>query len=251
MKSRDGEALWPSDLEPGREGSAPNGSGAPPGTRPGTFATPPLGGEPSVQPPKAPTQIDVNFRPPDQPLVGVGVYGVVEVAARDSLPRVVVTAGGDEGLAINKPEGMLYVGPLKAGETLRIPVPMTASKAGLHEIGIRVESDAPGGTTDLKAFVPNFRTSDAPKPVAPAGPADRPVNLVFKNASVRQALLDIAKQAGLRLEMAEGLGAERTSQDVRGVPARAALRAVAETGGYQVDEVGEVFRVTRTARPNP
>jgi hypothetical protein len=57
--------------------------------------------------------------------------------------------------------------------------------------------------------------------------------------------MDIARQAGLRLEMAEGLGTEKVTQDVRGVPARAALRAVAEGGGYQVEEANGVFRVTR------
>jgi len=247
MRSRDGTALWPSDLEPGREGSRPVGSGAPPGTRPGTFSPTPTGPEPTIEPPPAPTQIDVSFRPPDRPLVGTPVFGMVELAARDSLPQVVVSAIGDDGLTIDKPNGTLYSGPLKAGETVRVPVPMTASREGLHEIQIRVDSDAPGAATDVKAFVPNFRRAGTPSP-APAAAADKPVNLVFKNAPVRQALLDIARQAGVRVEMAEGLGAERISEDVRGVPARAALRAVAESGGYQVDEVGEVFRITRAAR---
>jgi hypothetical protein len=157
----------------------------------------------------------------------------------------VVSATGDEGLTIDKPDGTLYAGPLRAGETLRVPVPMTASQDGLHEIRIQVQSDAPGASTDLKAFVPNFRGGSREAPRAGASPADKPVNLVFKNAPVRQALLDIAKQAGVRLDMAEGLGAERISQDVRGVPARAALRAVAESGGYRVEETGGVFKVTR------
>jgi len=248
MKGGDQQALWPDDMAPGRApGEAASGrTGEPPGTRSGTFSvTPGAGGGPTIAVPSVPTQIDVYFRPPEDPVVGATVQGVVEVSAREGLPRVVVTATGDEGLKIDKPGGMLYSGPLPAGETLRVPVPMVASEAGLHEIEINVQSDAPGGTAQLKAFVPNFRGEPAPR--AQPSPADTPVNLVFKNAPVRQALMDIAGQAGLRLEMAEGLGAERITQDVRGVPARAALRTVAEEGGYQVEEVGGVFRITRAA----
>ena len=248
MKGRDEEGLWPPGLESGRDLGAPVGPPAPRGTRPGTFAVDT--GEPAIEPLRTPTQIDVSFLPPDEPMVGRSVHGVVKVSARDTIGRAVVTASGDEGLAIDKPDGVLYSGPLRAGEEMRVPLPMTASTGGLHEIHVRVESDAPGGNTDLKAFVPNFRSSAEPAPGPSSTPADKPVNLVFKNAPVRQALLDIAKQAGLRIEMAEGLGAEKVSQDVRGVPARAALRAVAEQGGYQVDEAGEVFTVTRASGGN-
>ena len=247
MKGRDRQP-WPPDLAPGRsKGPGEGPPGEPSGTRPGTFRAP-LWGEKAIPAPKVPTQIDVSFRPPSEPVVGATVNGIVELSARDGIPRVVVTASGDPGLTIDKPGGVVYSGPLRAGETMRVPVPMTASQGGLHEVSIDVESDAPGGNTNVKAFIPNFRTGGAPAPPpATPSPADKPVNLVFKNAPVRQALLDIAKQAGLRIEMAEGLGRERISQDVRGVPARAALRAVAEEGGYQVDEAGGVFKVTRAA----
>jgi hypothetical protein len=254
LKSRDGELLWPPDLEPGRPGAAGTPSAglmapaAPTGTRSGTFSTPTDVG-PIISMPRGPTAIDVSFRPPDDPVVGQTVFGVVELSARESLPKVDVTATGDAGLTIDKAGGALYSGPLRAGETTRVPVPMTASKTGLHEIEIKVASDAPGGSTDLKAFVPNFH-GEAEPPRAAASPADKSVNLVFKNAPVRQALLDIARQAGLRIEMAEGLGSERITQDVRGVPARAALRAVAEEGGYELEEAGGVFKVTRATSTN-
>jgi hypothetical protein len=73
------------------------------------------------------------------------------------------------------------------------------------------------------------------------------VSLVFQNAPIRQALMDVARQGRLRMEMAEGLGAERISRDVRGVPARAAFRAIAEAGGYEVTERDGVFHVARRA----
>lgn len=220
-------------------------TGEPFGTRPDTFAVP-TGEETVTPPPTVPTQIEVSFRPPEEPTVGTTVYGIVELSARDTIPWVIVTASGDAGLTIEKPNGTIYSGPVRAGDTTRVPVPMTASEEGLHEVHIKVEADAPGANTDLKAFIPNFRRiSGEVEPGPVTSPADKPVHLVFKNATVRQALLDIARQGGLRIEMAEGLGSERISHDVRGVPAKAALRTVAEEAGYNVEEIGDVFRITR------
>jgi len=156
---------------------------------------------------------------------------------------VVVTAEGDEGLRIGKPDGVLYRGPLRAGETVRVPLPMVASKSGSHELEIGVESAAPGGSSKLKVFVPSFSSAPAPRPETSAG--DQPVSLVFKNVPIRQALMDIGRQAKLRVEIPEGLGAERISRDVRGVPAKAALRAIAEAGGYSVTEAEGVYTIKR------
>jgi hypothetical protein len=247
LKSRDGELMWPRDMGPGRStgtsGADASVPGEPPRSVPGTFSAGDGPAAPTVIGPTGPTSIELGFRPPEDPVTGKAVSGVVEITARETLPRVTVTATGDAGLEIGKPGGVLYDGPARAGETVSVPLPMTASAPGLHEVEIKVQSDVPGGNTEIKAFVPNFRSEPAPAPRTNA--ADKPVRLVFRNAPVRQALMDIARQAGLRLEMAEGLGTEKVTQDVRGVPARAALRAVAEGGGYQVEEANGVFRVTR------
>jgi anti-sigma factor RsiW len=246
MQGRDAKQPWPPELGTGRSpGVGPGQLTEPPGTPANTFSTK-TGGEEAIPAPRVPTQIEVNFRPPSDPVVGTSASGTVELTAQDGIPKVVVTASGDEGLTIDKPGGEVYNGPLRPGEIVRVPVPMTASQPGLHELRIDVQSNAPGGNTNVKAFIPNFRPAGAPaRAPAPTSPADKPVSLVFKNAPVRQALLDIARQAGLRIEMAEDLGRERINQDVRGVPARAALRAVAEEGGCQVEEEGGVFKITR------
>ena len=122
---------------------------------------------------------------------------------------------------------------------------MVASKSGSHELEIGVESDAPGGNATLKVFVPSFKSAPAPRPET--SPGDKPVSLVFKNVPIRQALMDIGRQAKLRVEIPEGLGSERVSRDVRGVPAKAALRAVAEAGGYSVTEADGVYKIKRAA----
>ncbi|MGQ9729918.1 MAG: anti-sigma factor family protein [Candidatus Zipacnadales bacterium] len=255
MLAADEALLWPEQTEPGHAegvashlemagGTAQGGLAEPPGTTPGTFSAP-LETTGKVQSATAPTQIEIRFRPPAEPLVGQTVYGHAEISAQETLASATVSATGDSTLAIDKPGGVLYEGPLRAGETVTVPVPMTASKAGLHELAIKVEADAPGAHTEVKAFVPNFREAAEPRPQP--SPADKPINLVFKNTPLRQALLDVAKQAGLRLEMAEDLGHERVSRDVRGVPARAALRALAEAGGYVVEEVNGVFRIRQAS----
>ena len=259
LRAMDDELLW--DMPPPTEGSPGTGvvavpphegvGAAGPGSKPpGTFArgaeTP---GAPPIATPAEPTAIDMRFVPPEAPVVGTAAHGVVEVSARESIPEVVVTAAGDQGLAVDKPGGVLYRGPLRAGEMVRVPVPMTASQAGSHEMQIDVQSDAPGGTTQLKVFLPTFKSGPAPRPTA--SPGDKPVSLVFKNVPIRQALMDIAKQAKLRIEIPEGLGTERVSRDVRSVPAKAALRAVAEAGGYSVTEADGVFRIARGSADNP
>jgi Putative zinc-finger len=229
---------------PAKTGSPP---GEPSGTRSGTFAGGPEEGEPGIAAPTKPTLIEISFLPPEKPTTSETANGVVEVTAREAIPHAVLTATGDEGLTIGKPGGVLYEGPLRAGEAVRVPLPMTATKPGSHEVDLRVTSDAPGGNGQLKVFVPGFTSASEPASKPPTDPGDKPVNLVFKNVPIREALMDVARQAKLRLEMAEGLGTEVISRDVRGVPARAALRAIAEAGGYEVTEKEGVYRVTRSA----
>jgi hypothetical protein len=185
----------------------------------------------------------MRFLPPDSPAVGSTAQGVVEVSSRETIPEAVVTATGDDGLRIDKPGGVLYRGPLQAGEVVRVPVPMVASKSGSHEVSINVDSDAPGGDTQLKVFVPGFKST--PPPRAATSPGDKPISIVFKNTPIRQALMDIGAKAKLRIEIPEGLGTERISRDIRNVPAKAAVRAIAESGGYTVTEADGVYKITR------
>jgi hypothetical protein len=252
IRERDEEILWglppPPDAipEPGVVTITPHGEPDRGGKPPGTFAIESTASDSGpAQASPTPTVIDLRFVPPDDPAVGTSAPGVVEVSSRESIPQVVVSATGDEGLEIDKPGGVLYRGPLQAGEAVRVPLPMTASKAGSHEVNIEVTSDAPGGNTRLEVFVPSFRSVPAPRPQA--SPGDKPVSLVFKNVPIRQALMDIARQAKLRIEIPQGLGTERVSRDVRNVPAKAALRAVAEAGGYTVTEADGVYKVARSA----
>ena len=184
-----------------------------------------------------------------RPSVGDTAQGMVEVSSREAIPEVVVTATGDAGLRIDKPGGVLYRGPLQPGEAIRVPVPMVASKSGSHEVNISVDSNAPGGDTELKVFVPSFRSAPAPRPET--SPGDKPVSIVFKNTPIRQALMDIAKRGKLRIEIPQGLGTERISRDIRSVPAKAAIRAVAESGGYTVTEADGVFKVSRKSGGQP
>ncbi len=250
LRDRDEEILrgpWPPEADNAEggivairphEGAEPPGPGTKP---PGTFGggretTPPV-------PPAEPTVIDVRFLPPETPAVGSTARGIVEVSSGETIPEVVVTATGDDGLSIDKPGGVLYRGPLQAGEAVRVPLPMLASKSGSHEVTINVDSDVPGGDTQLKVFVPSFKSTPARRPET--SPADKPVSMVFKNTPIRQALMDIARQAKLRIEIPEGLGTERISRDIRNVPAKAAVRAIAESGGYTVTEAEGVFRIAR------
>lgn len=229
-------------IRPYGEAGAPGAGSKPPRTFGGRDEPVP------PAPPAEPTIIDIRFLPPDSPAVGSAAQGVVEVSSREAIPEVLVTATGDEGLAIDKPGGVLYRGPLQAGEAVRVPLPMVASKSGSHEVSIDVESDAPGGDTQLKVFVPSFKSAPPARPET--SPGDKPVSMVFKNTPIRQALMDIARQAALRIEIPEGLGTERISRDIRNVPAKAAVQAIAESGGYTVTEADGVFKVGRKSAGN-
>jgi hypothetical protein len=91
---------------------------------------------------------------------------------------------------------------------------------------VYVETAGNPAPKPLAIMLPNFREPTEPAPAPRTPSADKPVNLILRNTPVRQALMDIARQASLRMEMAEGLGAERKPRR-RGVR-RAALRTVAE-----------------------
>jgi len=231
--------------EPG-EPDVPNRGGPSDDKPPGAFAVSPNDARngSGTETPTGPVSLQWGFDPPESATVGKAANGVVEITSQESIPRVTVRADGDSGLTIDKPGGVLWEGTLRAGEKVRVPLPMTASTTGAHQVDVYAESAASTGGAPFTITVP-FKTASEPPPAPATSPADKPVSLVFQNAPVRQALMDISRQADLRMEMAEGLGTERITRDVRGIPARAALRSVAEAAGYSVTERDGVFHVTR------
>ena len=227
-------------------GPAVPNRGGPSDKPPGAFAVSPNDERngTATETPTGPVSLQWGFDPPESATVGKAANGVVEITSQESIPRVTVRATGDSGLTIDKPGGVLWEGTLRAGEKVRIPLPMTASTVGAHQVDVYADSAASTGGAPFTITVP-FKAASEPPPAPETSPADKPVSLVFQNAPVRQALMDIARQADLRMEMAEGLGTERITRDLRGIPARAALRSVAEAAGYTLTERDGVFHVTR------
>ena len=182
----------------------------------------------------------MDFTPPAQPVVGQEAHAQAAITVSSDVPRAVVTATGDADLKIPVPGGRVYEGPLQAGAVKRIPIPLVASAPGAHELTITLRSDAPGADTTLTVQVAGFVRAAAGASI-PA--AERTVDIVFNGTPIRRALADIARKTGVRITVDESVGEERIRKDLRGIPAGAAIRAIADSAGYAVDEQDGVFRI--------
>ncbi len=92
----------------------------------------------------------------------------------------------------------------------------------------------------MTVHVPGFARQGA---AGTTPPTSRTVDIVFNGTPIRRALADIARKSGVRIEVDEAVGEEKIRKDLRGIPVAAAIRSIAESAGYAVDEQGGVFRV--------
>jgi hypothetical protein len=57
---------------------------------------------------------------------------------------------------------------------------------------------------------------------------------VFRETEVRDALLAVGRQTGVRIELAPEVKGQRVNADLQGVPMEAALRIICEGAGYRL-----------------
>ena len=206
----------------------------------GTFAasdqTPDRSGPP-LQPREGPLQL--AFMPPAERAVGVPVVGELTIASQAECEATVLVEGR-RGLRIaNAPEGVLYQGPLRLGQTLKLPVRLVAGKPGSQRLRIRLVPSVPLASADLDILVPGF-TGEALRP------GEAIVNLRFRNAPLDRAIRRMAAEVGARVVIHDDVERELVTYDFSaGVPLVAALRILCDAAGCRVEERDGVYHILK------
>lgn len=204
----------------------------------GTFAA----GEPAATAAPKPLQrrtgpVQLVFVPPDERTVGVTAVGELTI---DSEAECEATVGVEtrRGLrVINAPEGVIYRGPIRHGEILRLPVKLVATVPGTQRLRLWMRTDMPVGDANLDIVIPGFTGR-----ITSVG--QTPISLRFRETPAAQAVREMAAAAGARVVIEADLEGELITQDYSaGVPFAAALRILCESVGCQVVERDGVYHV--------
>ncbi len=215
--------------------TADNGTGKPVGT----FAGPEtdLTTKPLV---RQTGPVELAFTPPAAKPVGELVAGELTVSGQaEAMITLRVTSG--RGLRVTNAHGggVVYEGPLRRGETLRVPLRLLAWQPGEHALRAQLESDVPGVAADLPIALTGFVGE-----MGKNGQAE--VSLTFHETPARQALRELAAAAGARVVVHEGLEPQRVTLDFSaGVPFAAALRILCDECGYRIQERDGVYHIVR------
>jgi hypothetical protein len=183
--------------------------------------------------------VQVAFTPPVEATVGLPVVGELTVTG-EAEALIVLRVHAPPGLRLMRaPEGVVYRGPMRKGETLRVPVRLLAREAGAYKLRVQLDSDVPGVAADLEIILPGF--SGAAGKNEPG-----PVSLRFDATPSLQALRDLAAAAGARVVLHEGLEPKLVTFDFSaGVPFAVALRVLCDDCGYRIEEREGVYHLLR------
>jgi len=221
------------------------GPGQPEGV--GTLSSPQPGtpAEPAVA-----AGVRLNFVPPKSREVGRAAVAAVVLEADVEVDDAVVKVTAMDRLQLTNasPSGVVYSGRLRAGQRTTVAVGMMAQEAGRQQLRITVRSRVPQANADVEVDVDGFTAPlDATMPMKPTADAAArgDVSLVFGETEIREAILAVGRQAGVRVDVDEGVGGQRVNAQLQQVPAEAALRILAEEGGYRLEGDSGGYRVTK------
>ncbi|MGD9498194.1 MAG: zf-HC2 domain-containing protein [Armatimonadota bacterium] len=174
----------------------------------------------------------VSFMPPHLRVAGSVVPATITVETEKDVARVQVAVRGTGALELvgAGEDGLLYDGPLSAGQKQVLSVRMLARQPGQQSLTIRLRSTDPVVDTRLAVRMGEFP--------APTDPALRSVTFAFTDTPLRGAVEEIVRQSGLRVRIdaaAEARAVTISAPDP--IPAGAALRSVAAAAGCTVREV--------------
>jgi len=233
-----GEKL--AQLPPAGGGATAGGPAIDPATgKPvGTFAA----GDPVT--PEAPLHrhggaVQLAFVPPVEKTVGLPVVSELTVVSQAEA-MIVLRVQSPPGLRVMRaPQGIVYEGPMRQGETLRVPVRLLARQAGTYRLRVELQSDVPGVAANLEVIIPGF-TGEVGKN------EPGPVSLRFKATPSLQAIRELAAAAGARVVLHEDVETRLVTLDFSaGVPFAAALRVLCDDCGYRIEERNGVHHVLR------
>lgn len=218
----------------------PAAGGGASGKPAGTFAA----GDPAPTAVTEPLQrrvgpLQLSFVPPAERAVGITVVGELTI---DSEAECEATVGVEarRGLrVVNGTDGVIYRGPIRRGEVLKLPVKLFATSAGTQRLRVWMRPDMPVGEADLDIAIPGFtgRMTEVGETV---------IDLQFRETPATRAMREMAAAAGARLVIEAEVHDQLVTQDYSaGVPFAAALRILCDSVGCQVEERDGVFHVVK------
>ncbi len=214
--------------------AAGDGSGKPAGT---FAASDPVTPEAPLH--RQPGTVTLAFTPPLDKTVGEAVVGELTVSGQAEA-MITLRVTGERGLRVtNAHGGVVYEGPLRKGETLKVPLRLLAWRAGDHQLRAQMESDVPGVAADLKITLAGFVGE-----MGKNGEAE--VSLTFHETPARRAIRQLAAAAGARVVVHGDLEPKAVTLDFSaGVPFAAALRILCDDCGYRIQERDGVYHIVR------
>ena len=178
------------------------------------------------------TPFTIAVRPPDARMTGKVVAATIVLETERDVARAKVNVRGSEGLELIglATDGLVFDGPLKAGQETVLSVQMMARAADEYSIGIRVRSTDPIVDTSLDVSLGRFAEM--------VPPAERLVQFDFTGTPVSDAVAEIVRDSGMRVIVDHDVGdVTVTVLMVEAIPARAALQVVADAAGCKLVEV--------------
>ncbi|MCK4324375.1 MAG: DUF4974 domain-containing protein, partial [Armatimonadetes bacterium] len=108
-----------------------------------------------------------------------------------------------------------------------------ASETGTQECLVEVSSELPGVAASTTVSIPDFEL-----------PPKHVTTQVFEDTPLDEAIRAVAREADVKVTVGEGLEQRLVTHDFsEGVPGEAALRILAELGGYQLDVADGTYRI--------
>ena len=185
---------------------------------------------------EAGARITITPPPLTQRVVGRPLHVQIEVQAEADVERAEVRVEPQGSLRLTDEEPVVYRGPLQAAQPKRLWVGIIATEAGTQKGRVSLSSELPGVAAAAPLTMPDFQL-----------PPQHLTTRVFTAVPLDRALRAVAHQARVRIMFGEGVGHARVSADFsQGIPAEAALRILAESGGCRLEVIGsDVYRVSR------
>lgn len=173
----------------------------------------------------------VSVMPPHRRIAGTIVPATITVETEEDVARARLTVEGSATLELVNIglDGVLYDGPLAAGQRTVLSLRMLAREPGAQSITMRLRSTDPIVDTRLEVRMGEF--------VMPVPPEQRTVTFDFTDTPVREAIDSLVRQSGLRVVIDQRIDQRAvTIAAPDPIPAAAAVRSIAAAAGCAVRE---------------